>query len=241
MKQSPILSIDLGNSISIELIYIEGGAFMMGDQESEWKDEKPAHPVSISPFYLGKYPVKQEQWEAILGKNPSEFKGERKPVEMVSWDDITNEFLPAIKDRTGNEFRLPTEAEWEFAARGGIRNMGYIYSGSDQLDQVGWYTENSGNETHSVGQLMANELGLFDMSGNVWEWCEDDWHENYDHAPKDGKAWVDNPRASKRVLRGGGCWGDAVFCRSANRDREYAIVPERHLGFRLALSLQSVG
>ena len=243
MSNNKNITIQLSDQVALEMVFVEGGAFMMGsaDSEATFDREKPQHNVQLPSFFIGKYPVTQQQWEAIMGTNPSRFNGPKRPVEKVSWNDIISEFLPAIRDRTGNEFRLPTEAEWEFAARGGIRCMGYIYSGSDQLDQVGWYTENSGNETHSGGQLMANELGLFDMSGNVWEWCEDDWHKNYDHAPKDGKAWVDNPRASERVLRGGCYWSDAVSCRSTGRYRYAPSGRGGGIGFRLALFLQSVG
>jgi formylglycine-generating enzyme required for sulfatase activity len=235
------------------LIFVEGGTFTMGDNNGGYNDEKPEHPVKVSSFYIGKFQVTQQLWEAVMKNNPSNFKGKRRPVEKVSWDDA-RDFITKLNDigevqhflrqldPPGETFRLPAEAEWEYAARGGIYSVGYRYAGSDELRQVGWYEENSGGETHEVGMLRPNELGLHDMSGNVWEWCEDDWHGNYNGAPEDGAAWIDSPaRGVYRVDRGGGYFYDPSFCRSTTR---YDHSPSRrydYLGLRLAVSLQSVG
>ena len=173
------LTIHIPDCPTIELVYVQGGTFTMGSDDSESSDrEKPAHQVKLSDFYIAKYPVTQEQWQAVTGKNPSHFQGKRRPVEEVSWHD-TQEFLAKLKQITEEKFRLPTEAEWEYAARGGIYSQGYKYAGSDRLKQVGWYDDNSDDQTHEVGQLLANELGLHDMSGNVWEWCQDWFDSNY--------------------------------------------------------------
>ncbi len=204
------LTIQLPDGPTIELVYVQGGTFTMGSDDSEALDrEKPAHQVKLSDYYIGKYPVTQEQWQAVRGDNPSRFQGEQRPVENVSWDD-TQEFFEKISQVTGEKFRLPTEAEWEFAARGGMYSQGYTYAGSDRLKQVGWYDENGDDQTHEVSQLLANELGLHDMSGNVYEWCQD-WFGSgyYEECQKHGV--VENPQGADsgtdRVLRGGS-WVD---------------------------------
>jgi formylglycine-generating enzyme required for sulfatase activity len=155
-------------------------------------------------------------------------------VERVSWNDI-QEFLSKLNAKTGKTYRLPTEAEWEYAARGGSQSRGYKYAGSNSLDEVAWYTDNSGSKTHPVGQKKANELGLYDMSGNVWEWCADDWHGSYSGAPSTGRAWIDSPRASSRVFRGGGWDGGARYCRVSYRGNYTPSFRGSALGFRLAL------
>lgn len=234
------LQIPLPSGFTFEMIFVEGDTFMMGDNSSEYKQEKPEHEVNVSSFYLGKYPVTQQLWQNIMGNNPSVLKGENLPVETVSWDGV-QEFIRNLILKTDKPFRLPTEAEWEYAARGGKYSQGYTYSGSDKLKQVGWYRYNSGNETHDVGLLLANELGLYDMSGNVWEWCEDDWHDNYNGAPKDGSAWMDSPnRGDYRVLRGGSCFYYAENCRPPGRFNGGLGGRSVNGGFRLALSFQSV-
>ena len=228
----------LPNGLSFKMIEVEGGSFMMGGKDEEARNwEKPVHKVSVNTFYLGEFLVTQELWETILNDNPSNFKGLKQPVEQVSWND-TQDFIKKLNQLTGKNHRLPTEAEWEFAARGGIYSEKYIYTGSDRLLEVGWYNENSGNETHPVGEKPANELGLYDMSGNVWEWVEDNWHDDYQEAPTDGSAWLSSSaEALRRVCRGGSWIDHARYCRVSYR---YDYSPEiriSYLGFRLALSL----
>jgi formylglycine-generating enzyme required for sulfatase activity len=224
-----------------DIVYVRGGTFTMGctsEQNDCEDDEKPAHPVTLSSFNMGKYEVTQSQWQAVMGSNPSSFKGCGEcPVDKVSWNDI-QEFIRKLQKLTGKRFRLPTEAEWEFAARGGTRSRGYQYAGGDNLNSVAWFEDNSNQKTHPVGQKAPgqkapNELGLYDMSGNVWEWCND-WHGGYDNSPST------NPKGPSsgayRVLRGGSWDDSAPYCRVAFR---YYDVPSgrdyRH-GFRVVLS-----
>ena len=229
----------LPKGLSFQMIKVEGGIFSMGNEA--YKREQPVHQVNVPSFLIGQYPVTQQLWQAIMGDNPSLHKGELRPVENVSWDDAQR-FIKQLNWETRKTFRLPTEAEWEYAARGGRYSQGFEYAGSDKLKQVGWYDENSDNETHDVGLLLSNELGVYDMSGNVWEWCEDDHHENYKDAPLDGSAWVDVPeRGSHRVVRGGSYFDRAVDCRPTSR--AWFTPDDRlvNIGFRLVLPLQSVG
>ncbi len=232
------LKISLPSGPSFEVVFVEGGEFLMGDDESEYDSEKPAHQVKVSSFYMGKYQVTQELWESVMGNNPSRFKGEKRPVENVSWYDA-KDFIEKLNEKTGKNFRLPSEAEWEYAGRGGKYSQGFTYTGSDKLSQVGWYYGNSNNETHEVGLLLSNELGLYDMSGNVFEWCEDDDHDNYEGALEDGSAWIDSPnRGFDRVLCGGSCFRSAVYCRPSNRYRYTPDSRTYEVGFRLVLPLQ---
>ncbi|MCB0634137.1 MAG: formylglycine-generating enzyme family protein [Saprospiraceae bacterium] len=232
MDQPFNLSIDLPD---LDLVFVEGGTFVMGDDESGFDREKPAHPVNVPSFYIGKYPVTQRLWQAVMGTNPSRFSGEKRPVESVSWDD-TQDFIEQLNKKTGKTFRLPSEAEWEYAARGGKYSQGYLFSGSDKLKQVSWYDDNSNGETQEVGLLLLNELGLYDMSGNVYEWCEDDYHDNYQKAPGDAKAWIDLPkRGALRVLRGGSYFDIAVGCRCTNRNADRPDSHVNDIGFRLVL------
>ena len=227
---SPVLQNLINN-----MVRVEGGTFMMGatsEQGSDaFDDEKPAHQVTLSSFSIGKYEVTQEEWQAVMGSNPSKFKGAKRPVEQVSWTDC-QEFLRKLNLLTGKRFRLPTEAEWEYAARGGNRSIGYKYAGSDNLGNVAWYTDNSGNETHPVGQKSPNELGLYDMSGNVWEWCQD-WKGDYSSSSQT------NPTGpaggSRRVYRGGSWNRYARICRSSIRSSSSPSDRFGNLGLRLAL------
>lgn len=207
----------LADSVCFEMIAVEGGTFTMGatsEQERDaYDDEKPAHQVTVSDFYIGRYEVTQELWTTVMGSNPSFFKGIDLPVECVSWDDCQT-FISKLNKLTGMRFRLPTEAEWEYAARGGNKSMGYKYSGSNNIDDVAWYffdTDSTSidygiHHTHQIGTKQPNELGLYDMSGNVYEWC-DDWFGYYDNSPEQSEQVEINPTGSKsgsyRVLRGG--------------------------------------
>ena len=241
VMQTPVtnsdnISIPVKDGISIDMIRVEAGTFVMG-ATPEMKDpddeEKPAHQVTLTnDYYIGKYEVSQALWQAVMGKNPSNFKGENLPVEKVSWNDC-QEFLSKLNKITGKNFRLPTEAEWEFAARGGKKSRGYQYSGSNNISDVAWYEVNSGSKTHAVGSKQANELGIYDMSGNVWEWCQD-WYGKYSSSSQT------DPTGSNsrfyRVNRGGGCFYTAEFCRSSFRG---FIAPDDRgtdLGLRLVLS-----
>ncbi|MCB9356464.1 MAG: formylglycine-generating enzyme family protein [Lewinellaceae bacterium] len=224
-----------------DMIYVEGGEFDMGDEYGDlpgycW----PVHKVKVPDFYIGKHPVTQALWKSVMdGENPSEFKGDNRPVERVSWDEVQG-FLARLNELTGYFYRLPAEAEWEYAARGGKYHAeGYKYAGSDRLKDVGWFDKNSGNETHPVGQKRPNQLDIFDMNGNVFEWCEDDWHNNYNDAPNDGSAWIDHPDRGLRRVHRGGSWTYAVlFCRVAIRNYNAPINENNNIGFRLALSPQ---
>jgi formylglycine-generating enzyme required for sulfatase activity len=227
---------------TFDMILVEGGTFRMGMEKDDpdsigW--ERPVHKVTVPRFYLGKLPVNQAFWQAVMADNPSYFTGGLRPVEEVSWDDA-QAFIKKLKDEKPDQsFRLPTEAEWEFAAQGGVFGSGRKYAGSNKLKEVAWYAKNSHGETKPVDQKFRNELGLYDMSGNVWEWCEDDWHENYKGAPDDGSAWVEQERGACRVYRGGSWYGTPRLCRAANRNDWRPGNRYRNGGFRLALSLQA--
>jgi len=230
-------SVNLGEGVRpLELVALTGGVFTMGsDKVSD--DEKPPHQVRLSAFSIGKYEVTQAQWQAVMGNNPSYFKGDGNlPVESVSWNDV-QEFIKRLNDKTGSQqFRLPTEAEWEYAARAGT-NTEYSFGDDEKLlGEYAWYIDNSGNKTQPVGTKKANPFGLFDMGGNVWEWCLDWYGENY--YQQFGRGVVPDPRGpragSDRVMRGGG-WGNdgAVDCRSADRGSGAPDDRNGFLGFRL--------
>ena len=209
----------------------------MGSPKNE-KDrsyDETEHQVTLSDFLIGKYPVTQRLWKEIMGNNPSQFKGDDLPVETVSWGDV-QEFLKKLNARyPGHRYRLPTEAEWEYAARGGNLSKGFIYAGSNNIDEVAWYTGNSGSKTHPVGQKKANELELYDMSGNVWEWCAD-WYGDYPSQPQTDPAGPDS--GARRVRRGGSWHFDPQFCRVAYRSHWLPGERNSNLGFRLAASPQ---
>jgi formylglycine-generating enzyme required for sulfatase activity len=219
----------------IEFVFVPGGTFEMGDGYV-WSDEKPVHKVTVPDFYIGKYPVTQRQYSAVMKENPSYFKkGNDYPVERVSWDDA-QAFIKKLNEKTGGEigFRLPSEAEWEYAARSGGKDE--KYAGGDDLGKLGWYGGNSGGETHPVGEKQPNGLGIYDMSGNVWEVVEDDWRDDYTGAPTDGSAWVNSPRGLFRVLRGGSWLNYARSCRSVHRSLYSPVGWSKYAGFRLACS-----
>ena len=209
--------------LGLVMVRVDGGSFTMGCQWVRdgncFDDEEPAHRVQVRGFEIGKYEVTQELWEAVMGDNPSRFRGcDRCPVEQVGWDDV-QAFLGRLNNLTGERYRLPSEAEWEYAARGGRQSRGYRYAGGNDAGSVGWYRDNSGRRTHAVGGKRANELGLHDMSGNVWEWAQDCWNDSYGDAPKDGRAW-ERGGCNLRVVRGGSWYFRPGYLRAANRSRD---------------------
>ena len=222
-----------------QMVHARGGTFRMGctgEQRHCFTDEKPVHQVQVNDFEIGKYEVTQELWEAVMGKNPSGFKNcAQCPVERVSWNDVQT-FLKKLNALTGEQYRLPTEAEWEYAARGGRKSKGYQYAGSQTLDVVAWYFDNSGDKTHPVGQKQPNELGVYDMSGNVWEWVEDCWNKGYAGAPNDGSAWQSGD-CSVRGLRGGSWFIGPEHLQSGHRDVGDVGNQVDYVGFRLARTL----
>ena len=230
------LSLDLGNKVTMKLALIPAGMFLMGSPETEkdrHKIEGPQHEVTISkPFYMGVYPVTQEQYEQIMGKNPSHVKGAQSPIETVSWHDAV-EFCKKVSQKTGKTVRLPTEAQWEYACRAGTKTRFSFGDKAEDLGDYAWYDGNSDRVTHPVGQKMPNDFGLYDMLGNVWQWCADWCSEDYSEArdtdptgPASGKA---------RVLRGG-CWYDApLHCRSAYRNGDLPGSRLGIIGFRVVV------
>ncbi|MFM9946619.1 MAG: SUMF1/EgtB/PvdO family nonheme iron enzyme [Saprospiraceae bacterium] len=219
------------------MIPIIGGTFQMGDEHGDLGIyRRPLHPVSVKDFQLCKHPVTQAQWRAVMGTDPPKltFKGCNDcPVESVSWDDV-QEFLKRLNEKTGENYRLPTEAEWEYAARGGVASGKTQYAGSNKADEVAWHNGNSGQKTRPVMQKKANELGLYDLSGNVWEWCHDVWHENYKSAPADGSAWMAGGKQNLRVVRGGSWYLFTDLCRVAIRSWGSSDNHNFSFGFRLA-------
>ena len=222
------------DGVSFKMIHVDGGSFMMGtpkDDFDAFDDEKRRHRVSLSAYYIGETQVTQALWKAVMRSNPSNRNGDNLPVDSVSWDDC-QVFINHLNEKTGKSFRLPTEAEWEYAARGGSSSLGFMYAGSNELSKVGWFVGNSKSKTHPVREKRANELGLYDMSGNVWEWCQD-WYLDYDsHAQTNP---LGPAHGSRRVLRGGG-WGiNARFCRVSRRGSGSPGSRFNDCGFRLAL------
>lgn len=225
------------NGVPFTMVHVEGGSFTMGatkEQNSQTLDQKPAHKVTLSQYYIGETAVTQELWEAVMDVNPSCFKAQKHPVEMVSWDDC-QEFIARLNQLTGETFRLPTEAEWEFAARGGNKSKGFRYAGSDNLSDVAWYDDNANDQTHPIKSKLANELGLYDMNGNVWEWCND-WYsmDYYEISPKNNPQGPDS--GSGRVNRGGSWYTNMTRLRISVRDGNASNSRYSALGFRLAMS-----
>ena len=221
------------NSITAKMITIPAGTFEMGSNDAR-RAEKPVHMVNIKSFQLGETEVTQQQWRELMGNNPSKFTNCKDcPVERVSWDNIQT-YLKKLNRKTGYRFRLPTEAEWEYACRSA--GEGENYCGSNDRDIVGWYARNSDQKTHHVKQKPANSLGLYDMSGNVFEWVQDCWNPSYDGAPSDGSAWLDGD-CEQRILRGGS-WNSFSapgYLRSVFRFRHKRFNKQFHVfGFRLA-------
>ena len=234
---SNTISIPVKNGISIEMVKVEAGTFMMGatsEMKHPYDWEKPVHQVTLTnEYYMGKYEVTQALWQAVMGNNPSHFKGENLPVETVNWNEC-QEFISKLNSMTGRKFRLPTEAEWEYAARGGKKSRSYQYSGSSNISDVAWYDGNSVNKTHPVGTKQANELGIYDMSGNVYEWCLD-WYGSYSSSSQTNPTGAVS--GAHRVYRGGSWDFYAGRCRLSYR--RYGTPDYRNsiLGLRLALSV----
>lgn len=222
------------NGVQFTMVEVGGGTFTMGatsEQGSDaWDEEKPAHKVTLSDYYIGQTEVTQALWEAVMGSNPSDSKGGNLPVERVSWDDC-QVFIQKLNQLTGNQFRLPTEAEWEYAARGGRKSRGYKYAGGNNIDSVAWCDGNSGNETHPVATKQANELGIYDMSGNVLEWCSD-WCGDYTSSSQSDPQGSSS--GSFRVIRGGCYYNFARNCRVSYRISNTLDYRSGYLGLRLS-------
>jgi len=223
------------NSLGMELVLLPPGTFCMGSSD-HGSDERPVHEVTIKEgFYIGRYEVTQEIWQQVMGNNRSFFKGAKLPVEQVAWDEAQN-FINKLNEREdGFVYRLPSEAEWEYACRAGT-----IGDYAGDLNDMAWYLDNSEKGTHPVGLKKPNAFGLYDMHGNVWEWCQDTYHQNYKGAPTDGSAWVEGGEPNSRVLRGGSWLYDATLQRSAYR---YGFVQEHRsysLGIRVVAAARAL-
>ena len=236
IPEDPVTQTITVNGVSFNMVKVEGGTFMMGATEEQgsdaYNDEKPVHEVTLSSYYIGQTEVTQALWQAVMGSNPSYFANDPNlPVEMVSWNDC-QAFITQLNQMTGKQFRMPTEAEWEYAARGGNKSQGYKYSGSNDIDAVAWYEDNSDAMSHVVGTKAPNELGLYDMTGNVWEWVQD-WYARYS-----AEAQIDptGPETgTQRVFRGGSWYSSARYSRVSYRDVENMTNSYNRLGLRLVL------
>jgi formylglycine-generating enzyme required for sulfatase activity len=259
-RQAQYFSEDLGNGITLEMVKIPGGTFLMGSPETEeghTENESPQHRVTVQPFFMGKYPVTQAQWQAVanlpqvkrkLDPDPSEFKGANRPVERVSWYDSI-EFCERLSQYTGRDYRLPSEAEWEYACRAGTKtpfHFGETIT-TDLANYDGYYTYGAGikgiyrKKTTTVGSFqVANAFGLYDMHGNVWEWCADHWHDNYKDAPSDGQAWLSNKQKSFHLLRGGSWRSNSGICRCAFRGSFKPDHRNYNLGFRIVYAVARI-
>ena len=236
---TPTSTYGSSNIGDFEMVFVKGGTFTMGataeqGRKDPWDGEKPTHLVTVSDYYIGKYEVTQAQWRAVMGSNPSFFMGDNYPVLYVSWNEA-QEFIAKLNAKTGKNFRLPTDAEWEYAARGGNLTKHYKYSGGNKINDVAWYDANSENKAHPVGKKLPNELGIYDMSGNVFEWCQD-W---FDYYTSDAQTNPTGPSSgSSRVLRGGSRFDSAKRCRVSYRNGWGPDNANKGAGFRLALSVE---
>lgn len=233
------ITVDLGNGVTMQMVLIPTGEFLMGLPDSvttAWGDEKPQHRVRISkPFYLAKYEVTQQQWQTVMGNNPSVFTAPRNPIENVSWNDA-KAFCDRVAQKDGKEYRLPTEAEWEYACRGGAQTQWSFGDNESNLEEYAWFAGNSSHQTHGVGQKMPNAWGLHDMHGNVWEWCRDCYDDSYyqNSAAEDPEGPTSG---SRRVTRGGSWDNQANGCRAASRGNSAIEYRYRNLGFRVAMTI----
>lgn len=222
--------------LSIVMVAVQGGTFTMGATYEQigdtYEDEEPAHKVTVDDFYMGKFEVTQALWVAVMGDNPSFFRLDNGPVECVSWNDCQL-FIQKLNQLTGRKFRLPTEAEWEYAARGGNRSREYKYSGSFDVEKVGWCGLDWDSGTRAVGTKAPNELGLYDMSGNIYEWCSD-WFARY--RPEDQVNPKGAPSGTNKVLRGGSWFVESRYARVSNRSGSEPDARFIHIGLRLAMS-----
>src|SRR5574341_394347 len=233
----------LSRDVVLELVWIPGGTFLMGSLRSQgYDDEHPQRRVTVAPFLIGKYPVTQEQWQSLMGKSSSRFKGARRPVENVSWQEA-GRFCERLSRTTGRAYHLPSEAQWEYACRAGTSTPFYFGETltTDVANYNGEFTFRSEpkgvyrHETTEVGCFPPNAMGMFDLHGNIWEWCSDAWHDNYEGAPTDERAWELKGDAALRVARGG-CWHDTPdVCRSAARLKMAANEGDDIVGFRVAM------
>ena len=252
LENPPLLTLTLPGGVELEMIKIPAGSFLMGSADNDpgaYGEEKPQHRVTLQEYYLGKYPVTQEQYQAVMGNNPSRFQDNLKnPVDSVSWNDA-KAFCQKVYELTGKKVRLPTEAEWEYGCRAGTTTPFYFGEtiSTEQANYNGNYTFGQGEKgiyrqkTTPVGSFIANKFGLYDMHGNVWEWCEDGWHESYAEKPEsikqNGNTIWSSSNELRHILRGGFWFVNPSFCRSANRDWDGADVRYDFYGFRLALSI----
>ncbi len=231
-----------GPLLGMKFVLVPSGSFLMGSPENEqhrFEREGPQHQVNLQPFYMMTTEVTQAQWKKVMGSNPSHFKGNKLPIEMVSWNDV-QEFIGKLNQiDPGKGYRLPSEAEWEYACRAGSKTAYYSGPEKADLNKIGWYDENSGvGKTHPVGKKEPNAWGLYDLHGNVMEWCEDWYHDDYRGAPTDGSAWMSSPSDTCRVYRGGSWFAFAYNCRSAYRNRGEPGAKDKDLGFRLVKSAE---
>lgn len=230
-------TISLSGGVSLKMVFIPPGTFTMGSSENE--SERPEHQVTLSGFWMGKYPITQAQYQAIMGNNPARFKGEGRPVERVSWYDAT-EFCSRLSKEVGESYTLPSSSQWEYACRAGTTTRFYFgdtISTTEQANYDNGHALWSWKETTRVGMFPPNEFGLYDMYGNVWEWCLDNWHKSYYNAPADGSAWMSTVQNTpRRIIRGGSWSSSAWYCRSACFSFSHPKDFSDDIGFRIVSS-----
>ena len=225
------------SGIPANFVFVEGGSFLMGS-DSLYADEIPQHRVTLDDFWIGKYEVTQKEWVDVMGENPRSFQGDSLAVDNVSWADV-QVFIQKLNQKTGLQFSLPTEAEWEFASRGGNASKGFLYSGSDEFNDVGWYRFNSFRRKHPVGSKLPNELGIHDMSGGVWEWCSD-WYDSSYYAAAPSANPKGPIQGTYRVARGGSWSNGTVVCRVSSRGFDSPERRDYQTGFRLVVRMRSL-